>query len=442
MTYDIDAQGRLDFLQIRESDRQALRSFRPVLQANIAAILDQFYAHATANPRVSAFFNGKAVAHARQQQQNHWLDNVFVGSFNDAYFANVQRIGQVHAAIGLEPRWYIAGYCLALNRIIALVNQHYRKQPQVRDEVVAAVNKAVFLDMDIAISVYFQDIKSTAAHLLQSKGDNFEGVVVSTVGVVARAVVDLESTARTMTTLAEQTQAKASTVAAAAAEAAENVHTIAAATEQLTASIDEINRQVTHSTTISTNAVDEADRADKIILSLSEAAQRIGDVVDLIGDIAAQTNLLALNATIEAARAGDAGKGFAVVAGEVKNLANQTARATGEISGQIAAVQTATKSAVEAIQGINRTISQMSGISQAIAAAVDEQGIASREISKSISQTDNGTRVVKEEIQYVDQATRQTGDAASTVLTATRQLSQQSDALLGQVKDFVQTLRA
>ena len=442
MTHDIDAQGRLNFLGIGEIDRQALREFRPLLEQNIAPIMEAFYGHVAANPRAAAFFTGRAIEHARNQQKIHWLDNICSGAYSEAYFTQVQKIGSVHAAIGLEPRWYIAGYCLALNRIVALINHHYRKKPERRDQMIDAVNKAVFLDMDIAISVYFQSLKDASAQHLQSKGDMFERDVVSTVGVVAQAVAELESTAKSMNAIAEMTKAKATAVSTAAHNTSDNVQAVAAATEQLTASIVEISRQVTHSTTISTGAVQEAERADQIIASLSDAAQRIGDVVSLIGDIAAQTNLLALNATIEAARAGDAGKGFAVVAGEVKNLANQTARATGEISEQIGAVQSATKSAVAAIQGVNKTIGQLSGIAHAIAAAVEEQGAASLEISRNISETAKGTKIVTDEIEHVDRATAETGDAARDVFNATHELSCQSETLLSQVKGFVHNLRA
>ena len=442
MTHEIDAQGRLQFLQIEEQDRHALVAFRPVLVGAIDHILDAFYAHAASHPTVGAFFDGRQVDHARQQQKHHWLENIFSGKFDDAYFAQVQRIGMTHARIGLEPRWYIAGYCLALNRIVALANATYHKRPQLRDQVVDAINKAVFLDMDLAVSVYFQEIKNQTAQTLQQRGDTFEGHVVQTVGQVVQAITDLEKTAQEMDSIAQTAKDRAGSVAAAAQVASSNVDTVASATEQLSASITEINRQVAHSSNITGQAVDEAERADKIIASLSEAAQRIGDVVSMISDIARRTNMLALNATIEAARAGDAGKGFAVVAVEVKNLANQTARATGEITDQIAAVQKASRNAVDAINGINDIIREMSGISHAIAAAVEEQGFASQEISRSISETAAGTQIVTDEIVHVDKANIQTSDAAHGVLASAQQLTTQSNHLLGQVREFVVSLRS
>ena len=441
MALDIDAQGRLAFLRIQQIDRDALREFQGVLAKNIEPILNEFYSHASANPNAAVFFNGKSLDYARQQQKHHWLENIFSGTFSDGYFQQVQKIGNVHATIGLEPRWYIAGYCLALNKITALINQHYRKKPERRDQMIDAVNKAIFLDMDIAISVYFQAIKDNAAKHLQDKGDGFERDVVTTVGVVASAVTELEATAKSMSSIADQAKNRTTVVASAAREASSNVETVAAATEQLTSSIHEISRQVSQSSQISLEAVAEAERADKIIASLLDAAQRIGDVVNLIDDIAGQTNLLALNATIEAARAGEAGKGFAVVAGE-KNLANQTARATGDISKQISAVQNATKNAVSAIQAVNKTISQMSSSSHAIEIAVEQQGAASLEISRNILEAAKGTGIVSEEIVFVDQATGETGNAAGDVLSATQELSRQSETLLTQVKDFVHNLRS
>jgi methyl-accepting chemotaxis protein len=217
---------------------------------------------------------------------------------------------------------------------------------------------------------------------------------------------------------------------------------VAAAAEELTASIGEIGRQVAQSSKITSKAVDDAKRTDTIVRALAESAEKIGNVVGLITDVASQTNLLALNATIEAARAGDAGKGFAVVASEVKNLANQTGKATEEIDAQITHIQAATKEAVEAIRGISATIEEVSAISTTIAAAVEEQGAATAEIARNVQQTTQAAQEVTVGISGVSQAASETGEAAGHVLAAASDLSKQAEQLSGEVHTFVAGVRA
>jgi methyl-accepting chemotaxis protein len=220
------------------------------------------------------------------------------------------------------------------------------------------------------------------------------------------------------------------------------VQTVAAAAEQLTASISEISRQVAQSAQRSGQAVADAQRTDVIVRALAEAAEKIGHVVGLISNIAGQTNLLALNATIEAARAGDAGKGFAVVASEVKSLANQTAKATEEIGAQIGQIQAATQEAVLAIQGITGTIEEVSAIAVSIAAAVEEQGAATGEIARNVQQTAKSARDVTTNIAGVNRAATETGLAAGQVLDAAGDLSRQAEQLTREVGGFLAEVRA
>lgn len=227
---------------------------------------------------------------------------------------------------------------------------------------------------------------------------NFEHAASDLSNTLSSAATELEATARSMSDAAGQADRQANAVANAAEETSGGVQTVAAAVEELTASIAEINRQVAQSSTITARATSEMQRTDATVRTLAEGAKRIGDVIGLISNIAGQTNLLALNATIEAARAGEAGKGFAVVASEVKNLASQTAKATEEISAQIAQIQTATEEAVGAIQGIGGTIGEISAIAGSIATAVEEQGQATQEIARSVQKTAMSTREVTQNI--------------------------------------------
>ena len=271
---------------------------------------------------------------------------------------------------------------------------------------------------------------------------DFDMAASSALAGVADAASDMKVTAQGMAATAEQTSRQATEVAAATECASSNVQTVAAAAEELSASIGEIGHQVERSSQTSRAAADEARHTNAMVKGLAEAAARIGDVVNLINDIAGQTNLLALNATIEAARAGEAGKGFAVVAGEVKNLANQTARATGEIGQQVANVQDATGKAVGAIEGIVARIGEINEIAAAIASAVEEQNAATNEISRNIQQASGGTQQVAATIGGVTQAAGETGSAAALVLGSAMTLSERSDDIRRLVQDFLQKVRA
>lgn len=291
-----------------------------------------------------------------------------------------------------------------------------------------------------------QDAERRAA--TQRKADmlkianEFEAAVGQIVGGVSSSASQLEGAATVLTTTAELTQQLSTAVSNASEEASTNVQSVAASTEEMASSVDEIGRQVQESSRIANEAVQQAEQTDKRILKLSDAAARIGDVAKLIAGIASQTNLLALNATIEAARAGEAGRGFAVVASEVKTLADQTAKATAEISAQIAEIQGATQDSVNAIKEIGTTIGNISEISTTIAAAVEEQGMATREISRNVQQAAQGTTQVSSNIVEVHRSTTETGVASAQVLAAAQALAGESNRLQSELEAFLRTVRA
>jgi methyl-accepting chemotaxis protein len=272
--------------------------------------------------------------------------------------------------------------------------------------------------------------------------DGFEAVVGEIVKAVSSTSNELESSAGALTGTAERGKQLATIVAAASGEASTNVQSVASATEELSSSVSEISRQVQESARMASEAVDQARGTTDRVSELSKAATRIGDVVELINTIAGQTNLLALNATIEAARAGDAGRGFAVVASEVKALAEQTAKATGEIGQQISGIQAATQESVSAIKQISGTIERLSEVSSTIAAAVEQQGAATLEISRNVQHAAHGTQQVSSNITDVEEGASETGAASSRVLLAAQLLSRDSNRLKLEVEKFLAMVRA
>jgi methyl-accepting chemotaxis protein len=319
-----------------------------------------------------------------------------------------------------------------------------------RGDEIGAMAAAVQVFKDHMISSNRLRTEQAAAHevaaqratRLEALVGLFQTKVASLVSLLSAGASELQTTAQSMSATATQTNQQASNVAAVSAETSIGMQTIASAAEELTASIGEITRQVAQSSKITGQAVDDARRTDAIVRALAEGAQKIGQVVDLIANIAGQTNLLALNATIEAARAGDAGKGFAVVASEVKSLAQQTAKATQDIGAQIGQIQSATAEAVQAIKTISTTIEEVNAIAGAIAMAVEEQGSATAEIARNVQQTSASTKDVTVSIAGVNQAASETGSAASQVLGAAGGLSRQAAQLTAEVDSFIAGVRS
>ena len=441
MSDPLHREERLAFLKVDEDTRAALREFRPLLQQNVDQVLSKFYEHIRGYPELaSKFKDSAAVPRAKAAQATHWM-GIFEGKFDEAYVERVRRIGKTHEVIGLEPRWYIGGYALAMSELVAVAVANYRKKPEKLTAILQSMVKALFLDMDYAISIYIEEGKVTHQKQMNALAEAFEGSVLGLVEQVSGSAETMKETAQTMASIAEESTRQATAVAAASEETTQNVQTVASATEELTASIGEIGGRIGESSRIVGEAVVQADGTNHKVAGLSEAAQKIGEVVRLISDIAGQTNLLALNATIEAARAGDAGKGFAVVASEVKQLATQTARATDQITAQVQAIQSATGAAAEAIIEITKTINRVNEISTVIAAAIEEQSAATQEISRNIQQASAGTSEVAANIVGVSEAAHQTGESATQVLGSASSLSQSSGQLRAEVGAFLRKIR-
>jgi methyl-accepting chemotaxis protein len=317
-----------------------------------------------------------------------------------------------------------------------------------RDEI-GAMARAVQVFKENAIEKEYlaaeqakeQARKERRTQLMDRLAGDFDGAVGDVLRSLSSATTEMEATAQSMSTTAEETSRRATAATSASEQATTNVQTMSSAAEQMAASINEIVQQVARSSNMAKAAVEEASRTNDTVRGLAESSQKIGKVVQLINDIAGQTNLLALNATIEAARAGEAGKGFAVVAQEVKNLANQTAKATVEIESQIGAIQSATGDSVAAIKSIGEKIALMEEVSTQIAAAIEEQGAATIEISRNSQEAASGTREVSSNVAGVTQAASETGTASSQVLRAAGDMSKQAELLRAEVDKFLAEVR-
>jgi methyl-accepting chemotaxis protein len=438
-----DREIRMRFMRIDAATGALLREFWKAVEPALPKLLDGFYQHATREPELARLI-GSDIPRLKTAQGTHWA-RLFNGRFDDEYMQGVRTIGRAHNKIGLEPRWYIGGYNFVLVELAALAVSTYRWKSSRLSAVLAAVNSAVMLDMDIAISVY-QEAMLADRQQQQDKQNaaikQFDGQMKLALGSVGGSAAKLQNAANVLASNAEESSRQSTAVAAASEQASTNVQTVASATEELSSSVLEIGRQVAESTRIAGKAVEQASHSSDTMQGLAEAAQRIGDVVELINTIAGQTNLLALNATIEAARAGAAGRGFAVVASEVKALAEQTARATGEIGQQVLAIQEATRESVGSIQQVGATIASVNEIATAVAAAVEEQGAATAEIARNVQEASRGTQEVSSNISGVSQAASETGQTATQLLEAANELTRQSDTLRSQVEGFFATIRA
>jgi methyl-accepting chemotaxis protein len=339
----------------------------------------------------------------------------------------------LHAAILIMESAVLAWLCLTLERLFVTTAQKTEEADRAR-----AAEARANQDRSEAES------RTAAARKvdMMNLANDFESAVGEIIETVSLASTELEASAGTLTRTAERAQQVTTAVAVASEEASVNVQSVASATEEMASSVHEISRQVQASARMASEAVDQARRTNERVGELSKAAARIGDVVEMINTIAGQTNMLALNATIEAARAGAAGRGFSVVAAEVKALAEQTARATGEIGQQISGIQEATQESVGAIEEISGTIGRMSEVASSIASAVEQQGAATQEISRSVQQAAHGTQQVSSNIADVKRGATETGNASSHVLSAAQSLAAESSRLKLEVGKFLHTVRA
>jgi hypothetical protein len=442
-----DLSERLHFLGIDENVKETLREAKPFIDGALPEVLNGFYTHLAGYPTVANLFpSPQIIAHARDMQLQHW-QLITSANFDDRYVDSVKKIGRTHNRIGLEPRWYIGGYAFIGNRVIEAVSHTLRDRmmggaSEKRHRWLTALNTAVMLDMDFAISVYLEEGKREKREALDKLAAGFESSVSTVITSVASSAQQMQSSASNLKLVADDTKVKAAKVATASSEATQTTASVASASEQLLSSIKEISRQVQSSSTITQQADEMAKLAESAMRDLLAKTGQIDQVTNYINTVASQINLLSLNATIESARAGEAGKGFAVVAGEVKTLASQTTKAASEINEQVQSMQGAAELASQRIAEILSVVEQINGNINSIAAAVEEQSAATDEIARSVAATSRAADEVLTNIGTVEQGALRTTSSSSEVLNSADQLTKQADVLRAKVDEFLTTVKA
>ena len=381
-----DYASRLAYLQLDAGICSRLGSLRPSIESALPVILRRFYDHARTSPKLAALLGQDAnIERLRAAQLKHWM-MLFAGEFGPSFLATALAVGRAHARIGLEPRWYMGGYCLIVEQLVEVVAKRHGAKRAAVDEI-TAILRAVFLDMDLAVSTYIETGEGDRLRAeMLAVSDVLDREVQTAAGEIGARAGRLVDGAGRLATTAASMQDMTSAASSSMRTIAENVRTTAAASEELEASSREIASRVEKASGVTRDAVEKAAATNATVEELGQAVRRIDDVVGLVRRISSQTKMLALNATIEAARAGEAGRGFAVVASEVKALARQTEEAIQVISGESAAIRQAAAGAAAMIGEIAVRVGSASEIAGEVAMVTDQQLQATAEITRCVSE--------------------------------------------------------
>jgi len=440
MTIAADLKARLAFVELDRVPPRLYSDAWALIDGVLPRILDDFYTAVPTIPALRPLLAGQDIARLKAAQRTHW-QSLFSGRFDDEYLERATRIGRTHHRNGLPPHWYFAAYSFLLRRIATVIAEKERRNPARAAQLYTLITSTVFVDLDISFEAYSKAVFDRANGMICELADNFEQTVLGAIGTVTDVSGRVGEATNGINATIERNDARANVAARSAAGASQTVATVAAATEELTASITSVISQVSESSQVMAHARNAAEKSRVTIANLADSTQKIGNVLRLIEAIARQTNLLALNATIEAARAGEAGRGFAIVAHEVKNLAKQTADATDEISKQINQVQQDTQSAVTEIAQIGEVISHLDGISGHIANSMTQQGKATAEIAHNIHQASDASTDITRQLGDLAQGSAEAKSAVGTISSITRELRDASSDLQQALDRFIRHLQ-
>ena len=435
--------ARLANYTIDDRARMLLREMAPLIEPHLGDAIDQVIAGAAKLVQVAQIYQGHAGEFRRIETTQ--FKELLKGEFAAPYLECCRATIDQETVLGFEGRARMNSSAAMLRVSIGVLQRRHRLSPWLLADRINILSQAIFFDLATTSTFYLQRVRNAASarrQVIDQAIGEFDTAIGGVIDALKEATGSLTATSSTVQRVTEDTLRRMAEASTASSETSQSVDLTVAATEELSNSIHEIGQQAARGMEMARGALADTERTNHTIRSLDEAAERIGSVVGLISKIAAQTNLLALNATIEAARAGEAGKGFAVVAAEVKALANQTSRATDEISQQVAAIQEATKGAVGEIGSIGRTIHELTSVSTSIAAAVDQQGATTREIASSIQTAAGNTARASDEIKSVEQATNDTAAAIGEIGGWTARLSARAEDLEVKVAGFFNRVRA